>query len=139
MEIMELYYDTKTKTATHIKSDTTIIATDKRVVSFFKPLPDRKELSFDENNLPLIVDKVIKIDEIIASKIMEINQACTKAITSGFKSSSLGAEHIYQSEEKDQLNLMGAKVRGTDAPVKCSADGGKTWEYKIHTPEQLIL
>lgn len=78
------------------------------------------------------------IEKLTNSKLIEINQACTKAITSGFKSSFLGVEHIYQSEEKDQLNLMGAKVRGTEAPVKCSADGGETWEYKIHTPEQVL-
>ena len=37
-----------------------------------------------------------------------LSNECQKDITSGFESSTLGTPHIYDSEEVDQLNLIGA-------------------------------
>jgi len=73
-------------------------------------------------------------------KINEINNKCKQEIVSGFTSSALGSEHIYQSEPVDQINLMGAVLAGQDSLFKCGVkdDGGNiTWSYKQHTIAQL--
>jgi len=67
----------------------------------------------------------------------KINMACESAIVGGFPSSALGAEHTYQSEREDQLNLVGVVSSGVDQLFKCSADAGNTWEWKLHTAAQL--
>ena len=78
-----------------------------------------------------------KFDTLQTQKLGYINSSCKQAIESGFASSALGNSHTYQSEEVDQLNLIGAVSSGVAQPFKCSADGGETWEYKVHTNEQL--
>ena len=65
------YFDTKTKTETHIKSNTTIDHLDTRVECFFKEVPEGKELMFNNDNLPFLQDKVI-IDE----KQLKTNKYC---------------------------------------------------------------
>ena len=83
-------------------------------------------------------------DEILeqkkSEKINEINVACAKAITSGFSSDALGDTHTYQSEQTDQLNLIGVVIAGQDDYFKCGiedADGNVTWNYEKHTIAQL--
>jgi len=78
--------------------------------------------------------------ELKASKTNEINSACAKAITSGFTSSALGTPHTYQSEQTDQLNLIGVVTAGQDDYFKCGvtdANGNVTWNYELHTIVQL--
>ena len=78
--------------------------------------------------------------ELKTSKTNEINSACSKAITSGFTSSALGTPHTYQSEQTDQLNLIGVVTAGTDDYFKCGvtdANGNITWNYELHTIVQL--
>ncbi|AZV46846.1 hypothetical protein C3L23_06040 [Nautilia sp. PV-1] len=74
-------------------------------------------------------------------KIKEINNIAQEKIVSGFISSALGSEHLYQSEPTDQINLLGvvqdANLTGDNQFFKCSPDNGQTWEYKEHTPEQI--
>jgi len=80
------------------------------------------------------------LDELKASKTSEINSACSKAITSGFTSSALGTQHTYQSEQTDQLNLMGVVLAGNDSMFKCgvvNANKTTTWNYVMHTIAQL--
>ena len=62
------FYDTTTKTETHIESETTIISTDPRVESFFHPLQEGYHLEFTEDNLPLIV----KSPELTTEELEEI-------------------------------------------------------------------
>lgn len=57
------YYDLRTRTETHVKSDTTVESTDARVSEFFKPLEEGYELTFDEDSYPLIVKKKEKTAE----------------------------------------------------------------------------
>lgn len=78
-----------------------------------------------------------KISFFKGEKTEEINSDCKKKIISGFPSSALNSIHLYESEEEDQINLVGMKDRGVDLPLKCSADNGLTWEWKPHTPAQL--
>ena len=73
-------------------------------------------------------------------KVNEINTACAKEITSNFNSDALGDTHIYQSEQTDQLNLIGVVIAGQDDYFKCGvedADGNVTWNYEKHTIAQL--
>jgi len=80
------------------------------------------------------------LEEIKTSKISEINGKCKQEIEAGFVSSTLGSEHIYQSEPVDQINLMGVVIAGEDCPFKCGIkdDGGNiVWSYKQHTIAQL--
>jgi len=80
------------------------------------------------------------LDELKASKTSEINTSCSKAITSGFTSSALGTPHTYQSDQTDQLNLIGVVAAGTDDYFKCGvtdANGNITWNYELHTIAQL--
>jgi len=78
-----------------------------------------------------------KLEDIQAQKVVSINSSCTQAIESGFESNALGEPHIYQSDELDQLNLIGVVASGVDQHFKCSANGGESWEWKQHTVEQL--
>jgi len=78
--------------------------------------------------------------ELKTSKTNDINSACSKAITSGFTSSALGTQHTYQSEQTDQLNLIGVVTAGQDDYFKCGitdANGNITWNYELHTIAQL--
>jgi len=88
------------------------------------------------------VDRLLAptLAELKASKTSEINSACSKAITSGFTSSALGTPHTYQSEQTDQLNLIGVVTAGQDDYFKCGvtdANGNVTWNYELHTIAQL--
>jgi len=82
------------------------------------------------------------LNQVKEQKINEINKVAEKKIVSGFTSSALGSPHLYQSEPIDQLNLLGvvqtAQLTNENQLFKCSPDNGKTWEYKEHTPEQLV-
>lgn len=81
------------------------------------------------------------VDEILnqlkIEKIEKVNSDIKALILSGFTSSALGDSHKYQSDETDQLNLIGAVTSGVDQAFKCSSDDGITWEWKLHTIEQL--
>lgn len=65
-----------------------------------------------------------------------INTACAAEITGGFASSALGSVHTYDSDETDQLNLIGAVGMGADLPYKC-ADVTGTKAFRLHTSTQL--
>jgi len=86
------------------------------------------------------IDKAKLLHNKKATKTSEINSACAKAITSGFTSSALGTQHTYQSEQTDQLNLIGVVAAGTDDYFKCGVadtNGNITWNYELHTIAQL--
>src|ERR1035437_8764011 len=46
--------------------------------------------------------------DVQTSKIAELSANCQAAITAGFLSSAIGGSHLYDSQEVDQLNLIGA-------------------------------
>lgn len=77
------------------------------------------------------------LKELKATKTNEVNKSVKAFIIAGFDSSALGPSHKYQSDETDQLNLIGVVSGGIGQKFKCSADGGKTWEWKFHSAEQL--
>lgn len=80
------------------------------------------------------------------SKINELSLACKNDIISGFESSALGTPHIYDSEEVDQLNLVGSVA--TTAPTPDTPAGYSIYyavrdvntnekSYQLHTHGQL--
>jgi len=96
-----------------------------------------------EEKADLLKNPVYTLRELKDKQTLKINSSCKSAIVSGFPSSALGSEHIYQSEETDQLNLIGVVLDGTDASFKCGIveiiDDKEitTWSWKAHTIEQL--
>jgi len=81
----------------------------------------------------------IPFSEYIARKVQEINTACSTEITSGFTSTALTGGRTYQSQELDQLNLIGVVTGGTDDYFKCAktVSGKLVWSYEMHTVAQL--
>ena len=77
--------------------------------------------------------------ELQDTKTNEINTACATQITSGFTSKALGTIRTYQSQELDQLNLIGVVTGGTDDYFKCAktVKGKLIWTYEMHTIAQL--
>lgn len=77
-------------------------------------------------------------------KIISFGALAKTEIENGFGSSALGSLHGYDSEQEDQLNLIGAVASGTDMNYSCRPSiDGSTWntvekEYKLHTNAQLL-
>lgn len=127
-------------------------------MNYFKD-KNNEVFAFEDDAKKEIVDKIVKklglteiseaqfneliapkIDDVKLSKIGEINTACEKEIVAGFKSDALGTSHNYQSEQIDQLNLIGVVTAGQDDYFKCGvedADGNVVWNYEMHTIAQL--
>lgn len=55
------------------------------------------------------------------SAISALSDICANIITSGFISSALGTPHLYDSEDVDQINLIGATT--TTAPSMVDPNG----------------
>ena len=94
---------------------------------------------FDGTNF--IVKDFRTEDEILtqakAEKTNKVNEDVKTLIISGFTSSALGTNHMYQSDETDQLNLIGAVTSGVAQAFKCSSNDGESWQWKMHTITQL--
>lgn len=95
------------------------------------------QVVLDETLIQVEYDKLV-LAKGIKQKIKYINSECTKQITSGFTSLALDGTttYYYQSEEIDQLNLIGLVVSGVDDAIKCSTDG-ITYSYVLHTSAQI--
>ncbi len=78
-----------------------------------------------------------KVKESRENKTNEINKDCKKAIISGFKSSAKEIEYKYESDEVDQLNLIGAATTGVRQNIKCSSDNGATWQWIDHLSSEI--
>jgi hypothetical protein len=69
-------------------------------------------------------------------KLQAINTACEQSIIAGFTSTALGAMHRYSSQLDDQLNLMGAILRGLEMPYACRNEQDVK-AFRMHSAEQL--
>jgi hypothetical protein len=65
-----------------------------------------------------------------------INTACAAEITGGFVSNALGTPHTYDSDDTDQLNLIGAAGTGVDTLYKCT-DAAGFKDFRLHTAAQI--
>ena len=91
-----------------------------------------------------VIEVAFSTDALLAqtkeTKRIEINTLCGAEIVEGFSSSALGASYKYQSEETDQLNLIGVVAGGINNSFKCgvlNANNVMVWSYKMHTAAQL--
>ena len=81
------------------------------------------------DQLPTIDElNVILLNELKIEQVTMLSEACNKQIISGFTSSALGYPCIYDSEEVDQLNLIGSSA--VTAPTPANPDGSIT-EYAV--------
>jgi hypothetical protein len=101
------------------------------------PLPSEAELM------------VAHLNDHKEAKIVELSDDCAKDIISGFVSTALGTEHIYDSEAVDQLNIVGSYIATT--PDNVNPEGSQTYhatrpiingvpqlkEYKLHDNYQM--
>lgn len=77
-------------------------------------------------------------------RVATLTVICGAKITGGFASSALGAAHIYPSEIKDQINLMGSVTDSImpelpadwQTPFWCR-DAGGVWNWKMHDAAQI--
>lgn len=67
-------------------------------ITWLKPEQQIPKATLDERRLVLLK----------RNKIIDLSNSCEKAIIGGFISNALGDEHLYDSEEVDQINLIGA-------------------------------
>jgi len=65
------YFDTKTRTETHVSSDTTIPSTDARVSNFFLPLQQGEKMIFGDDNLPYFYTEDFMIPTVVKGKVVE--------------------------------------------------------------------
>lgn len=84
------------------------------------------------------------LDEVKAAHVEGLRLACEASITGGFTSGALGNAHIYPSDIKAQINLMGSV---TDSLVPglpanwttpfwvCDVDG--VWTWQMHDATQI--
>ena len=87
---------------------------------------------------------VPSLDAIKAAHVDTLRVACEAAITSGFKSSALGSPHIYPSDIKAQINLMGSVTDSImpDLPTDWQtpfwvSDADGLWNWKMHGAAQI--
>ena len=121
-------------------------------LAMLKLLPNAKWISIDDTieNLTMldgtrkpteneINEKIKELDfkDLKIKKTNEINIACRNQIIGGFKSSAKGDEYTYQSDEVDQLNLIGAVTTGVRQKIKCSSDDGLTWQWLDHLNSEI--
>ena len=86
---------------------------------------------------PIVQTPNLSIDDIKAIKIQELNAACHNAIISGFESDALGTPHHYDSEETDQMNLIGSVLLGVSVLYVCTNLQTKLKAPVEHTNTQL--
>ncbi|KPX19782.1 Uncharacterized protein ALO70_00728 [Pseudomonas amygdali pv. eriobotryae] len=99
----------------------------------------------DENHLLRSTMPVVPVnlDQIKASKLVEISSACAAAIVGGFISSALGEPHTYPSQATDQSNLMAAVLSSLSAPAEnwetpvWCVDAKGAGDYRMHTAAQV--
>ena len=82
-------------------------------------------------------DPQYTLDEEKSLKKEELRQDCKSAIQGGFTSSATGTEYTYQSDEKDQINLIGANQAGVDMEYTV-IDGTGNKVRVQHTVAQLL-
>lgn len=79
--------------------------------------------------------------------IVALNKSCAEAITSGFKSNALGADHTYPSNSLDQTNLqsavsaahtsISANVTTWESVLMCM-DANNVWSFISHNAAAVI-
>lgn len=79
----------------------------------------------------------MKLSDIKEQIFQKINKLCYEEIVSGFESKALGEVHVYDSEDVDQVNLIGAVASGSDVYYKCSRNSDGLRDFFLHTNAQV--
>lgn len=104
--------------------------------------------SGDDIPAKTVLDNKI-FEDLQNSAIAALSTICGNIITAGFISSALGSTYMYDSEDVDQINLIGATT--TVGPTAANPDGTSMWyavrpvvdgiteakTYMLHTYAQL--
>ncbi|HNK59387.1 MAG TPA: hypothetical protein PLL86_24455, partial [Leptospiraceae bacterium] len=91
----------------------------------------------DKNEKEQVASGEIAMDAIKQRVIDKINELCQKNIISGFESNALGDVYIYDSEDVDQLNLIGAVASGGSVAYKCTCKADGVRKFYTHTNTQI--
>lgn len=92
----------------------------------------------------LAADPGPSLDDVKATQVQSISQACEAAIVAGFESSALGEPHTYPCKLTDQANLQASVSMarepglpdGWRAPFWCQ-DAQGVWNYRLHTATEI--
>jgi hypothetical protein len=98
---------------------------------------------FSDGKFSEPVPLVAALEDLKADKILVLTHACAAAITGGYRSSALGAEHTYPSGITDQINMMGSVTasllpevaEGWSTPFWCAEED--QWAFRMHSAEQI--
>lgn len=76
------------------------------------------------------------LEEVKEYAINKIDTRTRDSLIGGFQSSALGAPHTYDSDEIDQMNLIGAVATGLSVDYKCIDEAGVK-AFRTHTASQI--
>lgn len=71
-----------------------------------------------EQQIPKNILDEKRIARLKKDKINDLSNKCEQAIIGGFISNALGVDHLYDSEEVDQINLIGAVAATAPSPAE---------------------
>lgn len=91
----------------------------------------------DKTEKEKVESKEISIDSIKEKILLQINLICNRKIISGFESGALGEVYIYDSEDIDQVNLIGAVASGGSVQYKCTRKSDGVRSFYLHTNTQI--
>lgn len=87
----------------------------------------------DQTTLDVLILAAVKRE-----RILDLSNFAYVDITSGFSSSALGAVYYYDSEQEDQINLIGAVTSASSVPFSCRTTPTSSKSYLTHTTAQLL-
>lgn len=85
----------------------------------------------------MVADGTLALSSIQERVANSINALCAEKIISGFESSALGEAHIYDSEDVDQINLIGSVAAGGTVYYKCQRKSDGVKDFLPHTNTQI--
>ena len=97
--------------------------------------PEAEGLTREPGPMPLDVAR--------ESKRLEMDAACSRAITGGFTSEALGQAHRYGNSLTDQVNLLGSvlavmSLGSSASPLTCRDQNGE-WALRPHSAAQIVV
>ncbi len=99
-----------------------------------------------EGGKPIAVlpQSLLSLEDIKAQKIRDLSAQCANTIVGGFSSAALGDPHVYPSNIKDQVNLMGSVTDSILPDLSPDwetpfwvADPDGVWSFKPHAASQI--
>lgn len=92
---------------------------------------------WDADTGQVIFRPVDELAQARASKLAELERTARTKIVAGFESDALGSPHRYDSEETDQLNLIGAVQLGITLQYRCTEVATGIKAHREHTASEI--